>query len=147
MSPLDCFRARSVGIAVFLGTLLLSIPMVAVYRHLIDPGHPPEVYHEAARSIAPWSSHIGGPMLFFWLNHRHAGRYPQRNAVAFAWATIASYVVVDLLSLPPFGLTLSAVVTMTFSTSLAVKAAAALAGAMLGSRRAAMAPIRAAAPS
>lgn len=40
---------------------------------------------------------------------------------------------VDLLSVPIFGLTLSAVVTMAFVVSLAVKSVAA-AGALLGSR-------------
>jgi hypothetical protein len=145
MRSLDYCRSFIVGFAVVLGTLLLSIPMVAVYAHLINPGQPTETYHGAATWIAPWSSHIGGPMIFFWLNRREAGRHPQTNAVAFAWATIGSYVVIDLLSVPLFGLALSAVVTMPFVGSLAVKAAAALAGALVGSRRSATAPVRAAA--
>jgi len=145
MNTRDYGRSVLVGFAVFAGTLLLSIPMVAVYAYLINPGHPQEFYNRAATWIVPWSSHIGGPLLFFWLNHRGAVRNPQRNAVAFAWATIVSYLVIDLLSVPLFGLTLSGVVTMRFAASLAVKSAAALAGGILGSRRAATAPKREAA--
>jgi hypothetical protein len=144
VSALDYVRSMIVGFAVFLGTLLLSVAMVAVYARLIDPGHPPERYHAAATWIAPWASHIGGPLVFFWLNYRDAGRHPRTNAIGFASATIGSYVMIDILSVPLFGLSLSSVITMTFIVSLAVKAAAALAGAMLGSRWSAMAPIRAA---
>lgn len=143
MSTLDCLLALAVGVAVFLGTLLLSVPMVAVYAHVIEPGLPAESYHAAAQWIAPWSSHIGGPILFFWLNRRGAVRHPQRNAVAFASATIASYVMVELASVPLFGIAFSSVLTMTFVASLAVKAAAALAGATRGSGRTATPPMSA----
>ena len=135
MTLLDCCRAIIVGFAVFAGTLLLSIPMVAVYAHLINPGHSSEFYREAATWIAPWSSHIGGPLLFFWLTRRHTVRHPETNAVAFAFPTIVSYVVIDLSSVQIFGLALSSVVTRAFVASLAVKSVAAFAGAILGSRR------------
>lgn len=136
MNTRDYGRSVLVGFAVFAGTVLLSIPMVAVYAYLINPGHPQEFYNQAATWIAPWSSHVGGPLLFFWLNRRGAVRNPQRNAVAFAWATIVSYVAIDLMSVPLFGLAVSDVLTPAFAASLAVKSAAALAGGILGSKRA-----------
>jgi hypothetical protein len=143
MSTRDYYRAMAVGFAVFAGTLLLSIPMVAVYAQLINPGHSAEFYRGTATWIAPWSSHIGGPILVFWLTRRQTSRHPQTNAVAFAWAAIASYVVIDLSSVPIFGLAVPAVVTMVFGVSLAVKSAAAFAGAILGSRQAGMTGMRA----
>lgn len=145
MSTSDYLRAAIVGFAVFAGTLLLSIPMVAVYAHLINPGHSSEFYSQAAMWIAPWSSHIGGPILFFWLTRRHTSRHPRTNAAAFALAAIVSYAVLDLSSVPLFGLSISTVVTMTFLLSLAGKSVAALAGALIGSRRAGTPAARAAA--
>jgi hypothetical protein len=94
--------------------------------------------------LAPWSSHVGGPVLFFWLTRRHTRRQPRTNALTFALATIVSYAVIDLASVPIFGLTLSDVVTTTFVCSLAVKSVAAFAGAILGSRRAGLTGRRAA---
>lgn len=138
MSTRDCCRAMAVGFVVFAGTLLLSIPMVAVYAHLINPGHSAEFYQGAAMWIAPWSSHIGGPLLFFWLTRRYTSRQPRTNAVAFAAAAIVSYVAIDLSSVPIFGVTLSTVLTMTFGISLTGKSVAAFAGAILGSRQARM---------
>ncbi len=135
MNALDSLRALAVGVTVFLGTLLLSIPMVAFYAYVIEPGHPEEFYKAAAQWIAPWSSHIAGPILFFWLNLRGAVRRPHRNAVAFAGATIVGYLLVDLAAVPIFGLAWSTVITPTFVVSLAIKAAAAFAGATLGARR------------
>lgn len=134
MPPLDFLRALFVSLGVFLGTLLLSIPMVAFYAYVIEPGHPREFYDAAAQRIAPWSSHLAGPLLLFWMNLRGAMRRPQRNATFFAWATIAGYVAIDLASVPLFSIAFSAVLTLTFAASLAGKAAGALAGARLGAQ-------------
>jgi hypothetical protein len=135
MSTLDYCRAVTIGFTVFAGTLLLSIPLVAVYALLINPGQSQEFYRAAATWIAPWSSHIGGPMLFFGLTRRQTRRHPQTHPIAFAWAAIGSYVAIDLMSAPLFGLTLSTVVTRVFVLSLAVKLVAVFAGAILGARR------------
>jgi hypothetical protein len=135
MSTLDYCRAVAIGFAVFAGTLLLSIPLVAAYAMFINPGHPPEFYRGAAMWIAPWSSHLGGPMLFFWLTRRQTRRHPQTHPIAFAGTTIGSYAGIDLLSVPFFGLAFSTVMTKALVLSLMVKSAAALTGAVLGARR------------
>ncbi len=49
-------KALGVSLFVLVLTLAASFPMVAVYAYLIEPGHPPEFYSEAANWIAPWSS-------------------------------------------------------------------------------------------
>lgn len=43
MQKIDLLRAALVGVGVLVGTLLASIPMVAVYAHLINPGQPQAV--------------------------------------------------------------------------------------------------------
>lgn len=135
MQPLDYLRAALVGVGVLVVTLLASIPMVAVYAHFINPGQPQAVYDAAALWIAPWSSHVIGPLLFLWWNYRGAVRRPGRHAIAFAGASVVSFVIVDVASVVPFGLTMSSALTRTFFLSLCVKAAGALLGARLGMKR------------
>ncbi|MCY3688921.1 MAG: hypothetical protein OXG90_08060 [Gammaproteobacteria bacterium] len=127
--------AIALGVAVFVlvFTLAASFPMVAVYAYLIEPGHPPEFYTEAANWIAPWSSHILGPIAFFccnyWLLKSGRVQFPMR----FAASTIGFYLLVDLgllgflLNIP-----LSSYVTAAILLSLAVKVIAAFWGAKLG---------------
>lgn len=135
MRPIDFLRAALIGVGVLVGTLIASVPMVAVYAYLINPGQAQAVYDAAAHRIAPWSSHIVGPLLFLWWNYRGSVRAPTRNATAFALIGIACYFVADMATVPMFRLTFSSVLTMTFFTSLAAKAAGALIGARLGQRR------------
>jgi hypothetical protein len=132
MPPIDWFRAALVGVGVLVGTLIASVPMVAVYAHVINPGQPQAVYGAAAQWIAPWSSHIVGPLLFLWWNYRSAVRRRQARALTFASAGIAWYLVVEMGSVVLFGLNFSTVLTVTFFLSLSAKTAAALLGAWLG---------------
>jgi hypothetical protein len=141
MQPIDfLFRAAGVGVAVLVVTLAASFPMVAVYAHVINPGQPQAVYDAAALWIAPWSSHIVGPLVFLWWNHRGAVRRPQRPAFAFALAGIAWYLVFEMASLAVFALKPSDVLTVTFFISLAGKTAGALLGARWGQRPSTPAP-------
>lgn len=133
MQPVDYLRAALVGVGVLVGTLVASVP--AVYAHVINPGQPQPVYEAAAQWIAPWSSHIVGPLLFLWWNYRGAVRWPQRHSMAFAWAGIAGYLIADVASVVIFGLTFSAVLTVPFFVSLSAKTAGALLGARLGKGR------------
>lgn len=135
MKRIDLLRAAGIGFAVFIGTLLLSVPMVAFYSFVINPGHPQEFYNEAAKWIAPWSSHVFGPLIFLLLNYRGARKRPERNAMTFALATVLAYLLIDLASVPMFGIAFSTVLTGTFFISLAVKTAGALLGAALGQRQ------------
>lgn len=135
MQPADFLRAALLGLGVLVGTLLASIPMVAVYAYFINPGQPQAVYDAAAQWIAPWSSHILGPLLFLWLNYRAASRNPRRPALVFALAGIVAYAVLDMASVVLFGLTFATALTVTFFVSLAAKTAGALLGAHLGRRR------------
>lgn len=111
--------------------------MVAVYAYFINPGQPQSVYDAAAQWIAPWSSHVIGPLLFLWLNHRAAARNPSRPAMVFALAAVAAYAILDLSSVVLFGLSFATVLTTTFLVSLTAKTSGALVGAYLGRRQAA----------
>lgn len=133
MRPLDFLKAAGIALAVMTLTIAASFPMVFVYATFFEPGHPQAFYNEAAKWIAPWSSHIFGPILFLVFNYFLARRRPARNALAFAVATIGMYVLID------FGISLlfvpaSAFLTPTVALSLAAKLVGALAGGWLGSR-------------
>ena len=134
MQPIDFLRALALGLVVLIGTLLGSVLMVAFYAYVINPGHPQAVYNAAAVWIAPWASHVLGPLLFLWGNYRGAVRKPQRNAMAFAGASIIGYVILDMASVPLFGTTFATVLTLTFFLSLGGKTAGALIGAWLGGK-------------
>lgn len=134
MSAIDFVKALGVAIATLAITLAASFPMVAFYAFFIEPGHPQEFYNEAAQWIAPWSSHVLGPLIFFASNFWLARRTPERNAMLFAAATIVLYAVVDLSTWPMMGLPISSALTVTFALSLCAKAAGAVLGAYLGSQ-------------
>lgn len=134
MKPIDFLKAAGVGLAVMALTVAASFPMVFVYATFVEPGHPQEFYTQAAQWIAPWSSHILGPILFFAFNFWLARRRPERNALLFAVASIVLYAVIDfgmmLFFAPP-----SAFLNLTVALSLTGKLLGAVAGALLGSRR------------
>lgn len=133
MRSIDYLKAAGLGLAVMALTIAASFPMVFVYATFVEPGHPQTFYNEAAKWIAPWSSHILGPILFFAFNYSLARRRPERNASAFAVAMIGLYILID------FGISLAFVPVVAFFTptvalSLIVKLSGALAGAWLGRR-------------
>lgn len=130
LKPVDYAKALAVAVAVLVVTLAASFPMVAFYAYFIEPGHPQAFYTDAAQWIAPWSSHVLGPLLFFGFNFWLARRNPARNAVAFAVAAIVAYVIVDVGLVFLGGYDIRAVLTPVFGLSLAAK----LAGALLGAR-------------
>lgn len=136
MTPMDLLKALGVAVATLAITLAASFPMVAFYAYFVEPGHPQAFYNEAAQWIAPWSSHVLGPLVLFAFNYRLARRAPARPAVAFALATIVLYVVVDLSLLLPLNVPLAAVLTPAAGVSLGVKLIGALLGAALGARAA-----------
>jgi hypothetical protein len=131
MRSIDYLKAAGLGLAVMTLTIAASFPMVFVYATFVEPGHTQTSYNESARWIAPWSSHILGPILFFAFNYSLARRRPERNASAFAVAMIGLYILVD------FGISLAFVPVIAFFTptvalSLIAKLSGALAGAWLG---------------
>lgn len=134
MRAIDCLKALGVAFAVLVITMVASYPMVTFYATFVEPGHPQEFYIDAAQWIAPWSSHILGPIIFFAFNYWLARRSPQRNAMGFAAATVLFYVIIDLSTLPMMGIPLAAVLNATVIVSLGVKGVGACLGAHLGSR-------------
>lgn len=103
MQPLDYIKAFATGFAVLALNLLTLVALMFGYGQFIEPGHPTEFYTAAAQRLGAWSGPIAGALiifLFMWLLGR--GK-PQRNAYAFAAATFASYLVMDIA----LGLTMS----------------------------------------
>ena len=132
MKPLEYLKAAGVGVAVLALTLALSYPMVAFYAYFVEPGHPQQFYVDAAQWIAPWSSHVFGPILFFAFHYWLARRSPERNAIAFAIASFVAYVVIDWGMVLGMGMSLGVMLTPSVAASLAAKLLGALAGAYLG---------------
>ena len=135
MTARDFVKALGVAVAVIAMTMAASFPMVAFYAFLIEPGHPEEFYTAAAQWIAPWSSHLFGPMVFLGFNYFMARRSPERNAMLFAAATLVLYVIVDLSMLPMLGLPIADALTLPTAFSFTAKIAGAFLGAYLGSRK------------
>ncbi|MEQ8692108.1 MAG: hypothetical protein RIC89_14890 [Pseudomonadales bacterium] len=135
MTALDLLKALGVAAAVIAITMAASFPMVAVYAYLIEPGHSDEFYTAAAQWIAPWSSHILGPLVFLVLNYLMARRSRRRNAVLFALATLVMYIIVDLSLLAAMGVSIATALTFSTMLSFLGKAAGAFAGAYLGIRK------------
>lgn len=128
MNAIDYLKAVGVAVGTIAFTMAASFPMVAVYAYLIEPGHEQEFYTAAAQWIAPWSSYILGPLTFFAFNYLLAKKSPERNAIAFAFATIIAYLIVDLSMVPALGGEIAMFLTFGFAFSIAVK----LGGALLG---------------
>src|SRR5688572_11790337 len=135
MKVSDYAKAFGVAVAVLVITLAASFPMVGVYRFFITPGQPPEFYTQAAQWIAPWSSHVFGPLVFGIFNYVMARRTPERPALTFATLTIVMYVLIEALTYVGMGFAPSAAATYTILLSMVVKFAGALAGAWLGSKK------------
>ena len=131
---LDYLKALGVGFAVLLITLAASYPMVTFYAYFVEPGYSQDFYVAAAQWIAPWSSHILGPLIFFVFNYWMAKRVAKRNAIMFAVATIVFYIIVDLGMLPFVGAPITVGLNLTSGLSLIVKIFGALLGAYFGSR-------------
>jgi hypothetical protein len=135
MRIVDYLKALGVAVATLAITLAASFPMVAFYAYFIEPGHPQEFYSEAAQWIAPWSSHVLGPLVFFAFNYWLASRSSERNPMLFAAATIVFFVVVDWSMLPMMGMPIAAALTVPVLLSLVGKAVGAFAGAYFGARQ------------
>jgi low temperature requirement protein LtrA len=134
MKLIDFLKAAGVGLGVMALTVAASFPMIFIYATFIEPGHPQAFYNDAAQWIAPWSSHVLGPILFLVFNFWMARRKPERNAIAFALATIALYVLIDFGMMLPFA-PVSAFASPAVALSLTAKLAGALIGAWLGARK------------
>ena len=135
MNVLDVLKALGVAVLTLIITLAASFPMVAFYAYVIEPGHPQSFYNDAALWIAPWSSHILGPLVFFAFNFWLARRAPKRNAFLFAVATVALYIVVDFGTLPLMGIDIRTAFTLSMGFWLSVKLIGALLGAYLGAKK------------
>lgn len=136
MTATDSGKALGVAVLVMLLTMAASFPMVAFYASFIEPDHAPEFYREAALWIAPWSSYILGPILFFvcvfWLTKKQRIAKP----ALFAVYTMLYYVLIDLVIFPVlFNIPFSALLSISDVVSLITKLLAALSGAWLAERK------------
>jgi hypothetical protein len=129
MKPIDFARAAGVATVVLILNVLVSILVVFAYSILIEPGHPPAFYNEAALRIAPWCSYTAGTALFFGAGCFCARRRPERNGLQFATAFTVFYVIIDGATVGFTG-----ILEFAFAVSNVAKLLAALGGAFLAIR-------------
>lgn len=133
MRSLAYLKAVGVGLLATVLNLAASVPVILAWRFLVIPGRPESAYRDLPLQIAPWSSHILGPVIFLALVWLFSRRRRQRSAWRFAAVAWATYAIVDLGS--AWALTgPAALMSPVLVLSLITKLAAALGGAWLATR-------------
>jgi hypothetical protein len=136
VKPIDYLKAAGTALLLLILNVAISFPVVGVWRALFEPQTPPQ---EVALRIAPWSSHLVGPVLFFAAAWLLARRRSERNGLAMAGAVCAFYVLLEAASVTGYPDGPAMLLTLTFALAMAAKVAAALLGAVLARRRPAQA--------
>lgn len=134
MRPLDYLKAAGVGLLATVLNLAASVPVILAWRFLVIPGRPESAYKDLPLQIAPWSSHILGPVIFVALVWLFSRRRPRRDAWMFAIIVWAAYAILDLAG-ASMAMGSAALVSPVLVASLITKFGAALAGAWLATRR------------
>ncbi|MEO6379565.1 MAG: hypothetical protein ABIO37_16200 [Caulobacteraceae bacterium] len=134
MKPLDFVKAVGVAVLVFAVDMAAAFLAVFAYAQLIEPGRSREFYNGAALNIAPWSSHVVGPLIFLAAAYFFARRRPERDPRVFTAAFCVAYAILSMsvaLSLE----TLEAAWREGTFLSMGVKFVGAAIGAALATRR------------
>jgi hypothetical protein len=132
MRRIDYLKAAGTALLLLILNVAISFPVVGAWRALFEPTSPPQA---VALRVAPWSSHLIGPILFFAAAWLLARRRPERNALAMAIAICAFYVLLEAASLAAYPSGPAMLLTLTFVAAMSAKVAAALLGAGLARRR------------
>ena len=135
MKPVDFVKAIGVAFLVLAADLAVSFLVVTVYAQLIEPGQTQAFYNAAALKIAPWSSHIAGPLIFLGAGYLFGRRGGARSPLLFAAAFCAAYAVITVSMLVSMG-GVEAAWRDGLPLTMGIKFAGALIGALLARRRA-----------
>ena len=110
--------------------VLVSIIWVAIYAHLLNPGHPDGYYQEYAKISSPYSSIIAGMPLMFAMCYLLSGSWTTEFAIKSVVIIWIFYVLIDLGIL--FASGMNRRLALFAAISLITKLLAALLGAKLG---------------
>ncbi len=69
---------------------------IFIFAELIEPGHPPSFYEDAAPNIAGWTAPIGGGLLFLVVTFFRTKRNPSRGVFGAVFTTWVFYVLFDI---------------------------------------------------
>ena len=130
MKPMEFVRAAGLAFVVLIVDVLLAVAVVYVWGKSQQPGHPEIFYQTAAISLARGSTRIAGTAMIFIAAWAAARKRPPPQAYYFALALVCFYAFLD-------GASISFVdfFNLGIALSMALKLAAALAGAALGVRQ------------
>ncbi|MEO8314593.1 MAG: hypothetical protein ABI645_07330 [Pseudomonadota bacterium] len=95
MKKLDFAKAIGVAVLVFAVDMVVAFLAVFAYAQLIAPGRSRDFYDAAALNIAPWSSHLVGPLIFAAAAYVFARR-PGRDARAFTATFCVAYAILSM---------------------------------------------------
>jgi hypothetical protein len=135
MRPLDYLKASGLGLLAMALNLAASVPVILAWRWLVIPGRPESAYRDLPLQIAPWSSHILGPLIFAALIWLFSRRRPARDVWKFAAVAWGAYALVDLAG-AAMATGPAALLSPVLLLSLIGKLGGAMVGAWLATRRA-----------
>lgn len=118
-----------VAILVLVANVAISVEYMAVYGHLINPGHDAQYYNDHIQVAGPYCSIVAGIPLMFLAGWWVAGWWQRALGVRAAWIVWLAYTVIDLAILLAAGMSFG--VGLLFVVSFATKLAAAHFGARL----------------
>jgi hypothetical protein len=141
MKVIEFVRAAGLAFVVLILDVLLAVGVVYVWGRSQPSGHAEIFYQTAAISLARWSTRIAGTAMIFLAAWAAARKRPPPQAYYFALALVCFYGFLDGASIAFVDF-----FNLGIALTMALKLAAALAGAALGVRqrtvRQAAVPIR-----
>lgn len=129
MKPIDFPKALGTAVALLAFNFLVVVLAVVVYSELINSGHPPEYYKDAATRIAPWCTRTVGVLGFFVASYFLSKRNPERSSWRFALAFSGIYILMDGAMVG-----LAQTLNLEFALAMLANLLAALAGAYVATR-------------
>ena len=80
---------------VMIANIVIAVLWVAVYSHLIDPGHDEAYYEAYAQTSVPYSAIIAGMPLMFLAGRLIGSKFPKGNSVKAALLVWLIYFLID----------------------------------------------------
>ena len=121
------------ALLVMIANIVIAVLWVAVYSHLIDPGHDEAYYEAYAQTSVPYSAIIAGMPLMFLAGRLIGSKFPKGNSVKAALLVWFIYFLIDFSIIALTGKL--ALLALLFTVSFVTKLGAAYLGGLSAQRR------------